>query len=369
MLYKDTVNAKSNHSHLGTIRCSNLCTEIMQYSSPDETAVCNLASISLPAFVKGGEDVRTIEDAKRRFDFVRLACVTKTLVRNLNATIDRTHYPVKEGEKSNMKHRPIGIGVQGLADAFLKMHLPFTHAVSKALNVEIFEQIYYSALDESCTLAERHGVYDSYLGSHTANGKLQMDLWTTESKHKGAASLDWTRLRARIAKHGLRNSLLCAPMPTATTAQILGNSEMTEPHGAYICLKKTLSGEFMECNPYLIARLEKLGLWNSDIREKLIEGKGSVQGIEELPAELREVYRTVWEMPQRDLIDMAADRGRYIDQSQSLNLHCDDESKMSSMHFHVWKSGLKGSYYRRSRVAAHPLVARLEKPNCAACSA
>ena len=368
MLYKDTVNAKSNHSHLGTIRCSNLCTEIMQYSSPEETAVCNLASISLPHFVKDGEDVCTVEDARQRFDFTRLAYVTKLLVRNLNATIDRTDYPVKEGKTSNKNHRPIGIGVQGLADVFLKMHLPFAHTVSKRLNAEIFEQIYYSALDESCTLAEQYGVYDSYPGSHTANRKLQMDLWTAEPQHKGNR-LDWTPLRARIAEHGVRNSLLCAPMPTATTAQILGNSEMTEPHGAYICLKKTLSGEFMECNPHLIARLEKLELWTPDIREKLIEGKGSVQGIEELPRSVRDVYRTVWEIPQRDLIDMAADRGRYIDQSQSLNLHCDDESKMSSMHFHVWKSGLKGSYYRRSRVATHPLVARLERPDCAACSA
>jgi len=373
MLYKDAANAKSNQQHLGAICCSNLCTEILQYSSPEETAVCNLASLALPVFVREGPDVETLEGARARFNFEGLARETRLLVRNLNAAIDRTFYPVAEGATSNLRHRPIGIGVQGLADVFLMMHLPYTHPISRAINRDIFEQIYYSALEESNALAKERGSYESFAGSPASKGLLQMDLWEAHGHAPDPSlapsmPLDWKGLRERIAAHGLRNSLLTAPMPTASTAQILGNSEMTEPHVSHVFLKKTLSGEFVECNPLLIKRLEKLSLWTPQLRERLLRDRGSVQAMSEIPAKVREVFQTVWEMGQKAVIQMAADRGRFVDQSQSLNLHCDDESKMSSMHFHVWKLGLKGSYYRRSRPAAHPLVPPAER-GCESCSA
>lgn len=369
MLYKDTANAKTNHANLGTLRCSNLCTEILQYCSRDETAVCNLASVALPACVLAGPD-GTPEAApgtvRQRFDFAALDKTVRALVRSLNQAVDRTVYPVETARRSNLLHRPIGIGVQGLADVFFALHLPFASAAAKQLNVDIFEQIYHSALSESVALAMEQGPYESYSGSPASRGILQMDMW----KEVPRGRLDWSELRFAIKTHGLRNSLVTAPMPTASTAQLLGNSEMCEPLASNVFLKKTLSGEFIECNRYLVARLSSLGLWDEEMRSELIRRQGSVQDIDRVPSDVKEVYRTVWEIPQRDIIDMAAQRGPFIDQSQSLNLHCDAEEKMSSMHFHVWRSGLKGSYYRRGKAAACPVSARMgAATECQSCSA
>ena len=372
MLYKDNINSKSNQSNLGTIRCSNLCTEIMQYSSPEETAVCNLASLALPKFVLEGVDCKTLDQARERIDFDKLSDTVKIMVRALNNAIDRNKYPIESARVSNLKHRPIGIGVQGLADMFFKLHIPFNGEIAKQINKDIFEQIYFSALEESCNIAKRLGPYETFIGSPVYEGKFQMDHWS--AVHRGRLDEKqeyWTSLREQVKYHGVRNSLLTAPMPTASTAQLLGNSEMTEPIASNIYLKKTLSGEFLECNKYLVERLLSLNLWDEDMRESLRLSQGSVQENDRIPEDVKSVYKTVWEIPQKDLIDMARDRAPYIDQSQSLNLHCVDDRKMTSMHFHIWKSGLKGSYYRRNKPATMPLSSRLGKEDteCLMCSA
>ena len=366
MLYKDHVNAKTNQANLGTIRCSNLCTEIMQYSSPEETAVCNLASLALPMFVLDGSDCTSVEEARSRFDYDALARTVKVVVNSLNEAIDRNDYPIETSKVSNFKHRPIGIGVQGLADVFFKLHIPFTGHIAKQINIDIFEQIYYSALEASCLLAQEFGTYKSYIGSPISEGKLQMDHW----EYVARGRLDWTGLRSKIREHGVRNSLLTAPMPTASTAQLLGNSEMSEPIASNIYLKKTISGEFLECNKFLVNRLRKLDLWDEDIRERILKLQGSIQEIERIPDDIKAVYKTIWELSQKELIDMARDRAPYIDQSQSFNLHCVDDNKITSMHFHIWKAGLKGSYYRRNLPAAMPLASRLgkEEQECLMCS-
>mmetsp|Transcript_43242 Transcript_43242/g.77728 ORF Transcript_43242/g.77728 Transcript_43242/m.77728 type:complete len:807 (+) Transcript_43242:65-2485(+) len=343
MLYKDHANRKSNQQNLGTIHCSNLCTEIIQYTSPDEVAVCNLASIALSAFAKGGECPN--------FDFSRLYAVTKVATKNLNKIIEKNFYPVEEARRSNFRHRPIGLGVQGLADAFLIMRLPFESEAAKKLNEDIFETIYFAACDASCELAAKLGPYETYEGSPASQGKLQFDLWNRTPK---SGRWDWDDLKAKIGKYGLRNSLLVAPMPTASTAQILGNNESFEPYTQNLYVRRVLSGEFVQVNRHLLRDLIQRGLWTEDLRMKLIAQNGSVQALD-VPADLKELYKTVWEIKQRHVLDMAADRGAYIDQSQSLNIHMVDATtaKLSSMHFHGWSLGLKtGMYYLRTKAAA-----------------
>jgi len=342
MLYKDHANRKSNQQNLGTIHCSNLCTEIIEYTSPDEVAVCNLASLSLPAFVA--------EDGGS-YDFKELYRVTKVVTKNLNKVIDRNYYPVKEAKNSNMRHRPIGLGVQGLADAFMLMRMPFESAPAKQLNIDIFETIYFAACEASCELAEQQGPYETYEGSPASQGKLQFDLW---GHTPSSGRWDWAGLKERIAQHGLRNSLLVAPMPTASTAQILGNNESFEPYTQNLYVRRVLSGEFVTVNRHLLRDLIKRKLYTEEVRMQLIAHNGSVQNID-LPSDLKELYKTVWEIKQRVILDMAADRGVYIDQSQSLNIHMVDATvpKLSSMHFHGWSLGLKtGMYYLRTKAAA-----------------
>jgi len=341
MLYKDHCNRKTNQQNLGTIHCSNLCTEIVEYTSPDEVAVCNLASIALPMFAT--------ED--KPYDFQGLYKVTKVATNNLNKVIDKNHYPIEEARNSNMRHRPIGLGVQGLADAFMIMRLPFESEPAKKLNEDIFETIYFAACESSCELAEKEGAYESYAGSPASKGQLQFDLWGKTPK---SGRWDWAALKEKIAKHGLRNSLLVAPMPTASTAQILGNNESFEPYTQNIYVRRTLSGEFVTANRHLLKDLIRRGLWTEEVRMQLIANNGSVQALD-LPADLKELYKTVWEIKQRIVLDMAADRGQYIDQSQSLNIHMIDatSAKLSSMHFHGWQLGLKtGMYYLRTKAAA-----------------
>jgi len=341
MLYKDAANRKSNQQNLGTIHSSNLCTEIIEYTSKDEVAVCNLASISLTSFAK---------DSNTPYDFDGLYRVTKVATRNLNKVIDRNHYPIPETHRSNMKHRPIGLGVQGLADAFMIMRLPFESATAKTLNEDIFETIYFAACEASCELAEQLGAYESFAGSPASKGLLQFDLWDRKPK---SGRWDWASLKAKIAKHGLRNSLMVAPMPTASTAQILGNNESFEPYTQNLYVRRTLSGEFVQVNKHLLRDLIAQGLWTDDVRMQLIAHNGSVQNID-VPANIKELYKTVWEIKQRHILDMAADRGAYIDQSQSLNIHMIDATtaKLSSMHFHGWQIGLKtGMYYLRTKAA------------------
>jgi len=341
MLYKDHANRKSNQQNLGTIHCSNLCTEIMEYTSAEEVAVCNLASISLPAFVKA--------DTKE-YDFKALYEVTKVATRNLNKVIDRNYYPVEEARFSNMKHRPIGLGVQGLADVYMMLRLPFESEAASKLNLDIFETIYFAACEASCDLATLEGPYESFAGSPASKGQLQFDLWG-KTQHSG--KWDWDGMKARIVKHGMRNSLLVAPMPTASTAQILGNNESFEPYTQNLYVRRTLSGEFVSVNRHLLKDLIERKLWTEDLRTQLIAHNGSVQSLD-IPAELRELYKTVWEIKQKKVIDMAADRGAYIDQSQSLNIHMVDATtaKLSSMHFHGWQMGLKtGMYYLRTKAA------------------
>ncbi|CAK0882686.1 unnamed protein product [Prorocentrum cordatum] len=335
MLYKDHANRKSNQQNLGTIHCSNLCTEIIEYTSPGEVAVCNLASIALSAFVKSDR----VED----YDFQELYRVTKVVTMNLNKVIDRNFYPVEEARYSNMKHRPIGLGVQGLADAFMMMRLPFEGEVAKRLNEDVFETIYFAACEASCDLAEVDGPYETFVGSPASRGLLQFDLWKQTPK---SGRWDWAGLKEKIAKHGLRNSLLVAPMPTASTAQILGNNESFEPYTQNLYVRRVLSGEFVTVNRHLLRDLVRRELWTDDMRMQLIAHNGSVQGLD-LPADLKELYKTVWEIKQRVVLDMAADRGKYIDQSQSLNIHMIDASasKLSSMHFHGWQLGLKTGMY------------------------
>jgi len=350
MLYKDHANRKSNQQNLGTIHSSNLCTEIIEFTSPDEVAVCNLASIALSAFaIADGED----------YDFRGLYEVTKVATRNLNRVIDRNYYPVEEARRSNLRHRPIGLGVQGLADAFLILRLPFESEEARRLNEDIFETIYFAACEASCELAERDGPYETYEGSPASTGKLQFDLWGRTPK---SVRWDWAGLKEKIATHGLRNSLLVAPMPTASTAQILGNNESFEPYTQNLYVRRVLSGEFVQVNRHLLRDLIQRGLWTDDMRMQLIAHNGSVQLLD-LPSDLKELYKTVWEIKQRIILDMAADRGAYIDQSQSLNIHMVDATiaKLSSMHFHGWQLGLKtGMYYLRTKAATDAIKFTVE---------
>tara|TARA_B100001741_G_C16553637_1_gene600979 strand:+ start:2931 stop:5240 length:2310 start_codon:yes stop_codon:yes gene_type:complete len=353
MLYKDAANRKSNHNHMGTITCSNLCTEIIEYTSPEETAVCNLASLALPKFVTG--------DA---FDHKELFQVTYVVTKNLNKIIDGNSYPVKEAEYSNKKNRPIGIGVQGLADVFALMRHPFDSSEARQINRDIFETIYFAALTASCDLAKMEGPYESYHGSLVSQGYLQFDMWDVTPSDRW----DWSALRIEIAKHGLRNSLLIAPMPTASTAQILGNNECFEPFTTNIYSRRVLSGEFPVVNQYLLRDLMANDLWDADMRNEILENNGSVKNISRIPQNIRDLYKTVWEIPQRCLIDMAADRGAFIDQSQSLNLFMTEPNyaKLTSMHFYAWKKGLKtGMYYLRTKAASQAIKFTLDKKSAA----
>ena len=338
MCYKDAVNAKSNQKNIGTIKSSNLCTEIMEVSGPDETAVCNLASICLPSFVK-----------EQQFDFGELHAVTRVITRNLNRVIDKNYYPTEAARRSNMRHRPIGIGIQGMADVFQMLGLSFDEPKARKLNTGIFEAIYHAALTESCELAKEEGPYETFQGSPASQGILQPDMWGKESNEF------WNEIREKIKTHGLRNSLLVAPMPTASTAQIMGNNEAFEPYTTNIYLRRTLAGEFVMINKHLVKDLQKLNLWNPQIKNEIVRNGGSVSQIDGIPLNLKAIYRTIWEIPQKSIIDMAADRGAYIDQSQSLNIFVENPSmaKLSSMHLYGWKKGLKtGMYYLRTRAKA-----------------
>lgn len=343
MLYKDHANRKSNQKNLGVIRSSNLCTEIMEYTDKDEVAVCNLASISLPKFVING-----------KFDFDKLYEITRIVTRNLNKVIDINYYPVIEARNSNMRHRPIGIGVQGLADALILMRYPFDSTEGKMLNRAIFETMYYAAVTESNELAKEQGAYQSYEGSPISKGILQFDLWDETPSSKW----DWETLRANIKEHGVRNSLLLAPMPTASTSQILGNNECFEPYTSNIYTRRTLSGEYIVVNKHLLKDLIELGLWTEEIKEQLMAANGSIKDIQDIPQDLKELYKTAYEIKQRHIIDMSADRGAFICQSQSLNLFVENPTfaKLTSMHFYAWKKGLKtGMYYLRSKAAVDPI--------------
>ncbi|KAF9941375.1 ribonucleotide-diphosphate reductase subunit rnr1 [Mortierella alpina] len=347
MLYKDACNRKSNQQNLGTIKCSNLCTEIIEYSSPDEVAVCNLASISLPTFVVTDNATTT---ATTTYDFAMLHKITKIVTRNLNRIIDANYYPVPEAERSNKRHRPVGLGVQGLADAFIKMRMPFDSPEARKLNVDIFETIYHAALETSCELAQEEGPYETYEGSPVSQGILQPDMWDVTPSDRW----DWSTLRAQIAAHGVRNSLLVAPMPTASTSQILGNNECFEPYTSNIYTRRVLAGEFQIVNPWMLKDLVERGLWTDNLKNRIIAENGSIQNIPSIPEELRMLYKTCYEISQKSIIDMAADRGAFIDQSQSLNIHMTDVNygKLTSMAFYGWKKGLKtGMYYLRTRAA------------------
>jgi ribonucleoside-diphosphate reductase subunit M1 len=345
MLYKDACNRKSNQKNLGTIRSSNLCTEIIEYSAPDEVAVCNLASMALPQYVDYNEG---------RYDFQKLHEVTQVVVRNLNKIIDVNHYPVIEAYNSNMRHRPIGLGVQGLADAFLALRLPFESPEARKLNTQIFETIYHAALTASCDLAKEQGPYSTYEGSPVSQGILQYDMWNV----KPSDLWDWDSLKAKIKEHGVRNSLLVAPMPTASTSQILGNNECFEPYTSNIYQRRVLAGEFQVVNPWLLKDLVDMGLWSDNMKNRIIAEGGSIQNIPNIPADTKALYKTVWEISQRTVVQMAADRGAFIDQSQSLNIHMREPTmgKITSMHFAGWKLGLKtGMYYLRTQAAAQPI--------------
>jgi ribonucleoside-diphosphate reductase subunit M1 len=355
MLYKDACNRKSNQQHLGTIRSSNLCTEIVQYSSPEEIAVCNLASIAVNMYVR----------PNRTYDFEKLKSVVKVATRNLNKIIDVNYYPVPEAKVSNLRHRPIGIGVQGLADAFILMRFPFDSEGAKKLNIQIFETLYYGALEASVELAEQYGPYETYSGSPVSKGILQYDMWGVTPTDLW----DWAELKAAIAKHGVRNSLLLAPMPTASTAQILGNNESVEAYTSNIYTRRVLSGEFQIVNHHLMKDLTERGLWNADMKNEVIAANGSIQNIANIPDDLKALYKTVWELSQKVVIDMAADRGAYIDQSQSLNIHiaAPNFGKLTSMHFYAWKAGLKtGMYYLRTKPAVNAIQFTVEKEKLAA---
>ncbi|MEO1050445.1 MAG: ribonucleoside-diphosphate reductase subunit alpha [Bacteroidota bacterium] len=350
ILYKDAANRKSNQKNLGTIKSSNLCTEIMEYTSPEEVAVCNLASIALPKFVNDG-----------KFDHEKLYEITYVATKNLNKVIDVNYYPVEEARYSNMRHRPIGIGVQGLADAFIMLKMPFDSPEAKGLNKDIFETIYFAAMTASKDLAKEHGAYDTFKGSPVSKGIFQFDMWgvTPESQR-----WDWNSLKREVKKHGVRNSLLVAPMPTASTSQILGNNECFEPYTSNIYTRRTLSGEFIIANKHLMKDLIKLGLWNENMKNRLIQANGSVQNIPEIPQHIKDLYKTVWEISQKVIIDLAADRGAYICQSQSMNVHIQDPNfgKLTSMHFYAWKSGLKtGMYYLRSKAATDAIKFTVDK--------
>ena len=350
MLYKDAANGKSNQQNLGTIRSSNLCTEIIEYTAPDEVAVCNLASIAVPKFVK--------ED--RTCDHDKLFEVTYRVTRNLNRVIDRNYYPIPEARNSNMRHRPIGLGVQGLADAFILMRFPFDSDEARQLNKDVFETIYYAACTASKDMAKEEGAYETFPGSPASEGKLQFDMWDVTPSDRW----EWDILKEEIKEHGMRNSLLMAPMPTASTAQILGNNECFEPYTSNIYTRRTLSGEFIVVNKHLLRDLTKLGLWDDDMKNRLIAANGSIQNIDEIPENLKVLYRTAWEIPQRAILDMAADRGAYICQSQSLNIFMENvnNSKLTSMHFYAWKKGLKtGMYYLRTKAATDAIKFTVDK--------
>jgi ribonucleoside-diphosphate reductase alpha chain len=349
LLYKDAANAKSNQQNLGTIKSSNLCTEILEYTSKDEIAVCNLASLALPRYVREG-----------KFDHEKLYEVTYQATLNLNKIIDNNYYPVKEAEYSNLRHRPIGLGVQGLADAFILLRMPFESPEAKQLNIEIFETIYFAAMTASKDLAIAEGAYETFKGSPLSKGQFQFDLWNVKPT---SGRWDWENLRLDVMNHGVRNSLLVAPMPTASTSQILGNNECFEPYTSNIYTRRVLSGEFVIVNKHLLRDLVNLGLWDGSMKDKIITANGSVQDIAEIPQELKDLYKTVWEIKMRDIIDMAADRGAYICQSQSLNLFINspNASKLTSMHFYAWKKGLKtGMYYLRTQAASQAVKFTVE---------
>ncbi|MBS1583073.1 MAG: ribonucleoside-diphosphate reductase subunit alpha [Bacteroidetes bacterium] len=353
ILFKDSANRKSNQQNLGTIKSSNLCTEIIEYTSPDEVAVCNLGSIALPKFVEKG-----------KFDHQRLFEVTYELAKNLNRVIDQNYYPIPEARRSNMRHRPIGIGVQGLADAFILMRHPFDSVEAKVLNREIFETIYYAAVTASKDLAKEEGPYESYAGSPISKGQFQFDMWGVKPSDRW----EWDVLREEIKKYGVRNSLLLAPMPTASTAQILGNNECFEPYTSNLYTRRVLSGEFIVVNKYLLRDLVKLGLWSEELKNKIVAANGSVQHIPEIPQNLKDLYKTAWEISQKAIIDMSADRGAFICQSQSLNIFMENPNfaKLTSMHFYSWKAGLKtGMYYLRTKAATDAIKFTLDKSKLA----
>ena len=354
MLYKDAANSKSNQKNLGTIKSSNLCTEIMEYTSDDEVAVCNLASIALPKFVAEG-----------KFDHDKLFEVAYKVTKNLDSVIDQNYYPIPEARNSNMRHRPIGIGVQGLADAFILMRFPFESEEAKALNKEIFETIYYAAVTASKDLAIENGPYETWKGSPISEGIMQFDLWGVTPTDRW----EWNVLKEEVMEHGVRNSLLLAPMPTASTAQILGNNECFEPYTSNIYTRRVLSGEFIVVNKHLLRDLVKLGLWNDNLKNQLMGANGSIQNIKEIPDNVKELYKTAWEISQKTILDMAADRGAYIDQSQSLNIFMENANfaKLTSMHFYGWKAGLKtGMYYLRTKAATDAIKFTLDKEAMAA---
>lgn len=352
MLYKDACNEKSNQKNLGTIKSSNLCTEIVEYTAPDEVAVCNLASLALPMFVEDG-----------KFDHEKLYNVTYKVTKNLNVVIDRNYYPVQEARNSNMRHRPIGLGVQGLADAFILLRLPFTSPEAKQLNKDIFETIYFASLKASKDLAKVDGTYETFKGSPISKGKFQFDLWGVKAKDL-SGRWDWDELRTEIIESGVRNSLMLAPMPTASTSQILGNNECFEPYTSNIYTRRVLSGEFIIVNKHLLKDLVKLGLWNDELKNEILRTNGSIQNIENIPQNIKDLYKTVWELSMKDIIDMAGERGQFIDQSQSLNLFVENANlgKLTSMHFYAWKQGLKtGMYYLRTKSAVDAIKFTVQK--------
>ena len=357
MLYKDAANRKSNQKNLGTIRSSNLCTEIMEYTAKDEVAVCNLASIAIPMFIE--ED----KDGVKFFNHKKLYKVTKKITRNLDTVIDRNYYPVKEAENSNVRHRPIGLGIQGLADAFIMLRLPFTSDEAKKLNQEIFETIYFAAVTSSMEMAKVKEPYSSFKGSPMSKGEFQFNMWGV-SEDDLSGRWNWSALRKKVMANGVRNSLLVAPMPTASTSQILGNNEAFEPYTSNIYTRRVLSGEFIVVNKHLLEDLVELNLWNNEMKEEIMRANGSIQHIDVIPQELKELYKTVWELSMKDIIDMSRQRGYFVDQSQSLNLFMQDAnySKLTSMHFYAWKSGLKtGMYYLRTKSAVNAIQFTVSK--------
>jgi ribonucleoside-diphosphate reductase alpha chain len=355
MLFKDAANKKSNQKNLGTIRSSNLCTEIIEYTSKDEVAVCNLASIALPKFISQDENGNNF------FDHQKLYEITKVVTRNLNKVIDVNFYPVKEAENSNMRHRPIGIGIQGLADAFIMLKMPFESDEAQGLNRDIFETIYYAAMETSMEIAKKEGPYATFKGSPVSKGIFQFDMWGVTPD---SGRWDWSKLKKEVKKNGVRNSLLLAPMPTASTSQILGNNECFEPYTSNIYTRRVLSGEFVVVNKHLLRDLVDLNLWNDGMKNRLIAENGSIQNINEIPQHLKDLYKTTWEISQKTILDMAADRGAYICQSQSLNIHMQDPNfgKLTSMHFYAWKKGLKtGMYYLRTKAATDAIKFTVDK--------
>ncbi|GME79717.1 unnamed protein product [Ambrosiozyma monospora] len=353
MLYKDACNKKSNQKNLGVIKSSNLCCEIVEYSDPTETAVCNLASVALPAFV-------TFDDTTCWYDFKKLHEIAKVVTKNLNKIIDRNYYPVETARRSNMRNRPIALGVQGLADTFMQLRIPFDSPEAKELNIQIFETLYHAGLEASVELAKEEGAYETFKGSPASQGLLQFDLWGK----KPTDLWEWDSLKEDIVKHGLRNSLLLAPMPTASTSQILGYNECFEPYTSNIYSRRVLAGEFQIVNPYLLKDLVNLGLWDDNMKNFIISDNGSIQNLPNVPDELKKIYKTVWEISQKAIIDMSADRGAYVDQSQSLNIHLKNPTmgKLTSMHFYGWKKGLKtGMYYLRTQAAAAAIQFTVDK--------